>query len=115
MEIYRNLRGEEIEQIILEKGKDSKNQMKEYNSLIVCILSHGSSGVIYGSDFKKVFIETLLYAFNSLYCPSLHNKPKIFIIEACRVDSKGKNATTDKEHWFVISPFCRPIQPVHII
>ena len=73
----------QIEKIILDTAKDEK--LKDYNSLVVCLLSHGDSEAIEGSDGLRAAIHKLQYAFNSHNCPAMHNKPKIFIIQACRV------------------------------
>ena len=86
IEVYSNLFAKEIERKISAKSEDI--QLKNYNCLIVCILSHGSRGFISGSDGEQVSIHQLQYAFNSQRCPSLHNKPKIFIIQAWRAPEK---------------------------
>ena len=54
--------------------------------LIVCLLSHGVSGKIYGSDGDLIPLSELLNPL--LRCednPELANKPKLFFIQACRV------------------------------
>ena len=54
--------------------------------LIVCLLSHGVSGKIYGSDGELIPLSELLNPL--LRCednPELANKPKLFFIQACRV------------------------------
>ena len=88
VEVYNNLFAEGINQTILTKAKDKK--LKKYNSLIICIMSHGGSGVVYGSDGKPVSVRKLQYAFNSFDCPQLHDKPKIIFIEACRIPNHAK-------------------------
>lgn len=82
VKVHKNLTASQIESTIANLAKDDK--LDDYNSLVVCVLSHGSSGVILGSDGDGVSLYKLQYAFNSHNCPFLHDKPKIFIIQACR-------------------------------
>lgn len=63
-----------------------------YDSLIVCILSHGNKGVIFGADYipvKRTTIEEILSS------ERLLNKPKFLIIQACQ--GKEKNVTLTPE------------------
>ena len=56
-----------------------------YNAFVVIILSHGSKGgVIYSSDHKEINISNIAGYFTAEHCPSLYEKPKVFIIQACR-------------------------------
>ena len=55
-----------------------------YASLVLCILSHGGDGVIYGINGESVRMNDLKYAFNHEQCPELSGKPKLFVIQACR-------------------------------
>ncbi|NXY06011.1 CASPA protein, partial [Pteruthius melanotis] len=57
---------------------------KDRNCFICCILSHGESGAIYGTDEKLVLIRTLMSHFNAKQCPQLAAKPKLFFIQACQ-------------------------------
>ncbi|PAA47029.1 hypothetical protein BOX15_Mlig018903g3 [Macrostomum lignano] len=51
----------------------------------VCvIMAHGSSGEVYGSDGESVGLESIMRPLYPVHCTSLLNKPKIFIIQACR-------------------------------
>lgn len=59
-----------------------------YDSLIVCILSHGNKGVIFGSDYIPVNITTIQEILSS---KQLLNKPKVLIIQACQ--GREKNVT----------------------
>ena len=57
----------------------------KYSGLIVTIITHGGKGdTLCGSDGKKVRLQQLAEIFNSEKCKDLKNKPKIFIISACR-------------------------------
>ena len=54
----------------------------EYNSLIICIMSHGDRGTISGTDEEEVLIEDIESRIDGI--PTLVDKPKIFIYEACQ-------------------------------
>ncbi|NXI32415.1 CASPA protein, partial [Sterrhoptilus dennistouni] len=57
---------------------------KDRNCFICCILSHGKSGAIYGTDYKLVSIRVLTTHFTAKQCPQLAAKPKLFFIQACQ-------------------------------
>ncbi|NWW35080.1 CASPA protein, partial [Panurus biarmicus] len=60
---------------------------KDRNCFICCILSHGKSGAIYGTDDKLVSIRVLTSHFTAQQCPQLAAKPKLFFIQACQGNS----------------------------
>lgn len=71
-------------------------ELKNVDALAVVILSHGGqNGVIYGKDGSHIDNRAMHYitdeiiqkVFSSRNCPLMANKPKLFIIQACR----GKN------------------------
>lgn len=51
---------------------------------VCCVLSHGNSGVVYGTDGRAVPISELTSYFTGSKCPSLAGKPKVFFIQACQ-------------------------------
>ncbi|NXV08653.1 CASPA protein, partial [Cettia cetti] len=57
---------------------------KGRDCFICCILSHGESGAIYGTDYKLVSIRVLTSHFTAKQCPQLAAKPKLFFIQACQ-------------------------------
>lgn len=57
---------------------------KDRNCFICCILSHGESGAVYGTDEKLVPIRMLTSHFTAKQCPQLAAKPKLFFIQACQ-------------------------------
>ena len=79
--VYKDLSAKRIRKNIKELVE---SDFEGYASLIVCLLSHGEEGTIFGSDWLPVRINDLKFAFNSHDCPSLHGKPKIFIVQACQ-------------------------------
>ncbi|NXL74819.1 CASPA protein, partial [Leptocoma aspasia] len=60
---------------------------KDRNCFICCILSHGKSGAIFGTDDKLVSIRVLTSHFTAKRCPQLAAKPKLFFIQACQGDN----------------------------
>lgn len=56
------------------------------DSCVVCLLSHGVEGAIYGTDGQLLQLDWVFEAFDNARCPLLQNKPKMFFIQACRGD-----------------------------
>uniref|UniRef100_A0A8D0GD01 Caspase 10 n=1 Tax=Sphenodon punctatus TaxID=8508 RepID=A0A8D0GD01_SPHPU len=78
---YNNLTSAEIKNIMDKwKYEDHKNS----DCFVCCILSHGKSGTVYGTDEKQVRIRTLMSYFLASQCPQLAEKPKLFFIQACQ-------------------------------
>lgn len=61
-----------------------RREHSSYDSTIVVLMSHGNHGAIYGIDEEQVSISSLAELFNPSNCFALAEKPKIFIIQACR-------------------------------
>lgn len=51
---------------------------------VICLLSHGEEGYMFGTDGKKIPLDEIFTLFDNRHCPMLLNKPKIFFIQACR-------------------------------
>ncbi len=81
-----------IDRAVIEFSQHPK--LKETDSVVVVLMSHGKLGVVLGVDYKN---ETCgdeqrdEFPINNIYkhlgsekCPALLNKPKILIIQACR-------------------------------
>ena len=85
------------------------------------IMSHGGDrDTIVGVKGRKVGIEELMAEFKSEKCPSLSNKPKVFIIQACRgelqdnsMQSTSESSSTDSTvaGYSTDSTLCRTISP----
>ncbi|XP_040900181.1 caspase-2 isoform X2 [Toxotes jaculatrix] len=56
------------------------------DSCVVCLLSHGVEGAVYGTDGQLLQLDWVFEAFDNAHCPLLQNKPKMFFIQACRGD-----------------------------
>ena len=57
---------------------------KDYDCLVICILSHGELNHICGTNWRPVAIRDLTGAFQTNRCPSLAGKPKLFFLQACQ-------------------------------
>ena len=62
--------------------KDRRHQ--KANAFILCILSHGDKGSIYGIDREPILIDDIMAKFDGENCNALSGKPKAFIIQACQ-------------------------------
>ncbi|XP_071418378.1 caspase-8-like isoform X1 [Pithys albifrons albifrons] len=80
--IYPDQTSEQIIEImeIWQRLQDHKDR----NCFICCILSHGESGAIHGTDEKPVSIRRIMSHFTAKNCPQLAGKPKLFFIQACQ-------------------------------
>ncbi|XP_041659940.1 caspase-8-like [Cheilinus undulatus] len=79
--VYLNLTANDMEQKVQHL---SKRNFSEDDALVVCVLSHGLKGTVFGTDEQEVFIRDLMLPFTSVRVPSLAGKPKIFFIQACQ-------------------------------
>ncbi|XP_068427188.1 caspase-8-like [Clinocottus analis] len=80
--VHNNLTAEAIRQVLQELG--SRNFSDE-DALVVCVLSHGEMGCVFGTDEQNVHIQELTRPFISRRAPTLTGKPKLFFIQACQV------------------------------
>uniref|UniRef100_H2UDK1 Caspase a n=1 Tax=Takifugu rubripes TaxID=31033 RepID=H2UDK1_TAKRU len=86
---YRNLTGRAIEDAVIDFSKRPK--LKDTDSVVVVIMSHGRLGVVAGVSTRSKTFEDDHFSLDKIYrhlgsedCPALLNKPKIIIIQACR-------------------------------
>lgn len=66
------------------KGFASLADLEQSDCMLIAVMSHGVEGSFYGRDGQPINIEQMLTLFNNQNCPQLQNKPKIFLIQACR-------------------------------
>ena len=67
-----------------------------YDAFFIVILSHGDQGdMIYTSDSRPIKIDDISDYFTASMCPTLANKPKVFIIQACHGYKQNKPVTID--------------------
>ncbi|XP_061197056.1 uncharacterized protein LOC133205296 [Saccostrea echinata] len=68
------------------------------DATFVCLLSHGEEGYIFGTDGRKLQLDSVFKLFDNSNCPSLLNKPKIFVIQACRGGALDSGVPFNDEH-----------------
>lgn len=73
---------QEIKEDLLAFSK--LESLHNVDSLIVVLMSHGSDQFIVGTDNQKINVLDLVKLFNGDHCPAMINKPKLFLINACR-------------------------------
>lgn len=81
VEIHENLDIVRLTQVI---KSIAKYDLKKYDGLVICILSHGDKGVIYTSDSIPVSLEQIKVHFDGNNCRDLRQKPKLFFLQACQ-------------------------------
>lgn len=73
--------------LIGEKLRDlSQEDHSSADCLVVCVLSHGDRGYLWGCD-RQYGVDSLYSHFTSDKCPSLAGKPKLFFVQACQGSS----------------------------
>ncbi|KAJ4935578.1 hypothetical protein JOQ06_017109 [Pogonophryne albipinna] len=93
-----DLTGKEIDAAVIEFSKHKK--LKETDSVVVVIMSHGKLGAVLGVKWKKDKPDE--FCINNIYhhlgperCPALLDKPKIILIQACRGEKRGSVLVKD--------------------
>lgn len=82
----------------LTSFRDGLNEAKdEISCCLVTLMSHGENGFIKIKGNHRVSLEDVFEMFNNKNCPALHEKPKIFIIQACRGEKRDNGVETDDE------------------
>ncbi|XP_031705749.1 caspase-1-like [Anarrhichthys ocellatus] len=100
---HTNLTGKAIDDALNEFSKHPK--LKETDSVLVVIMSHGKPGAVLGVGWKKEISDNERpdeFPINNIYkhlgpekCPALLNKPKIIMIQACRGEEEGSVLVRD--------------------
>ncbi|GLD74124.1 caspase-8-like isoform X1 [Lates japonicus] len=79
--IHDNLTAGDMRQKLKELSR--RNYLDE-DALVVCVLSHGEQGCVFGTDEQKVLLRELTEPFTSKRALTLTGKPKLFFIQACQ-------------------------------
>lgn len=82
VKMVRNQTSKQLKETLLQFAKSDDHRAAD--SMVVCLLSHGLEGQIYGVDGVLVSIPDLLALFNGYMAKDLVGKPKLFFIQACR-------------------------------
>lgn len=81
VKVHNDLTGK---QMLCEIENISRRNFLNDDALVVCVLSHGELGCVFGTDETKVFIRDLTCPFTSDRAATLAGKPKLFFIQACQ-------------------------------
>ncbi|OQR74089.1 caspase-3-like, partial [Tropilaelaps mercedesae] len=82
VDVIHNRTVDELRSVISELSAFDHSR---YASFVLCLLSHGERGFVYGHD-GKLLLREVLDVFSPERCPSLKGKPKLLILQACRGD-----------------------------
>ncbi|XP_056902032.1 caspase-2 isoform X1 [Takifugu flavidus] len=82
--VQRDLTAQGIKTCI--QNFSGRPEHRSVDSCVVCLLSHGVEGAVYGIDGELLQLDWVFEAFDNAHCPLLQNKPKMFFIQACRGD-----------------------------
>ena len=84
--IEENKSGNEMLNILIRVNKDPKNDY--FDSLVCCFLSHGDENSIHGHDGKSSLPYASIWSLFGQESSTLHNKPKIFIVQSCQTAAR---------------------------
>ena len=101
VEVYREVTAHQIESIFCYYCRVNHTNS---DSFVVCILSHGNDGHIFGTDSKSVELQTAVTELNAESSPTLAGKPKLFFIQACRGGNKVEGTTISSDSGEAIAP-----------
>jgi hypothetical protein len=75
------------DQMFLNLRNLAQYDHRNYDCVVVCILTHGIPGKLYGSNGDLIEVQKLVSLFNGDQAPTLVGKPKLFFLQACRGDN----------------------------
>ncbi|XP_069839431.1 caspase-8-like [Dendropsophus ebraccatus] len=81
VEIRSDMSAQEIRDCVKEfQNRDHT----ERDCFVCCILTHGKSGAVYGTDNEVIDLNEVVSYFSPKHCLTLIGKPKLFFIQACQ-------------------------------
>ena len=81
------LHDQDTDQMLCNLRKLAQYDHRNYDCVVICILTHGTQGKLYGSNGDLIEVQKLITLFNGDQAPSLVGKPKLFFLQACRGDN----------------------------
>lgn len=81
VEFHSDLTTDKIHDCLFEI---QKRDHTERDCFVCCILSHGRSQVVYGTDEKVIHLSEVISYCSPKKCSTLAGKPKLFFIQACQ-------------------------------
>lgn len=88
------------EMLNLAIGLAEKDYTK-FDCFFLIVLTHGNQKGILGVDESSIHIDAITGLFTAEKCPTLANKPKCFIIQACRGDEDDHGAVVADASAFI--------------
>lgn len=73
-----------FQKVITEFRRFRDQLPDDVGCLMVVIMCHGRLGHISLSNGEEIQLETIYQLFNNSQCPALREKPKLFVVQACR-------------------------------
>ncbi|XP_063318487.1 caspase-8-like [Pelmatolapia mariae] len=77
-------------QMLNEIRMYSKRNFVNDDALVVCVLSYGEKGCVFGTDETRVSLKELMLPFTSGRAPTLAGKPKLFFFDGPQGDGYQK-------------------------
>ncbi|EFO24820.1 hypothetical protein LOAG_03664 [Loa loa] len=93
--VYRNLCAKEMLIAIRDFSKHPEH--KRLDSCVVCVLTHGEHGELYGTDDIAISVLEFVSCLNARNCPALAYKPKLFFLQACRGQQYDRGFGTESD------------------
>ncbi|KAM6158573.1 caspase-1-like [Rhynchocyon petersi] len=98
VEVKKNLTAKEMESELIQFAANQNH--KTSDSTFIVFMSHGLLDKICGIEHNDekpdvLHYDTIFEIFNNLHCPSLRDKPKVIIIQACRGGRYGEAWVND--------------------
>jgi hypothetical protein len=79
---YEDLTADKLVYIFEHYSK--KEELESHEAFVAIVMTHGEKDVLIAADKHTVKTEDILSHFNNSKCPALVNKPKLFLLQACR-------------------------------
>ena len=112
VEVHRNCTAHQIEAIF---SYYRSCDHARFDSFVVCILSHGDDGHVFGTDSKSVELQAIVGKLNAETCVSLAGKPKVFFIQACRGGDRVHGAQIKSDSGIPEATVLRSSEAVKVI
>jgi len=105
VKMSRNQTSKQLQETLFQFARADDH--KSADSVVVCLLSHGLEGQVYGVDGVLVSLPHLLAMFNGYTAKDLIGKPKLLFIQACRGSDYDHGAdVTDGAHSPSVEEYC---------
>ena len=92
VDIYEDKTAYEMYKLLKEF---SEYDHSNFDCFVCCILTHGCSKGLYGTDGKTLNIINITQLYCGSDCPTLQNKPKLFFLQCCRGDLQDEGYCSD--------------------